>query len=89
MLKTSPLTRRHPEDALSDPPEDVGQPVRDGAGEGALLEGREVVLGRAADGHAEVAEGHAHAGQGGAHLGGRARRRGTPTGSGPTDTSPM
>ena len=49
--------------------------MRDGAGEGALLEGREVVLGGAADGHAQVAEGHAHAGQGGAHLGGRARRR--------------
>ena len=55
------------EEVWPDPPEDVGQAVGEGAGEGALLKGRQVVGGRAADGR-QLAEALAQAGKGRPHL---------------------
>ncbi len=56
------LTDSDGERGLPDPPDDVGQPVRDGAGEGPLRVRRDVLLNLAADVHAQLAEHQAVAG---------------------------
>ena len=55
--------RQDDEDGLPDPPESVGETLGEGASKSLLLQGGNVVLGGASDGHAEVAKSKPESGE--------------------------